>query len=328
MPLPVKLFSVGSRFRREQRQDPRHLFESTSASVVVMDEKLTMDDGKRLTIDVLKRLGFDECNFQKKKIASRYYDPETDTEVFVKYKGEQIEVGNLGFYAPAALRNYNIDLPVFNIGFGVERMAMILTGASDLRSLVFPQFYEEVEFTDAEIAAMITFDRKPESAALASALESMTAKAIAAKDTPGPAEALLFNGDVLGKNVKISVFNWDSGKPMLSLAAMNSIYAHEGEVLGLPQDRTALGDKYAPIYDEGAHSGVRFIDAVIAGFAADVEAAVRDGKQAPLEERWKIAKRPQQINVKIPDAAYDFIQKRHNHIRVGGPLFFGLKAEW
>jgi len=328
MPLPVRLFSVGSRFRREQRQDPRHLFESTSASVVVMDEKLTMEDGKRLTIDVLKRLGFDECNFQKKKIASRYYDPETDTEVFVKYKGEQIEVGNLGFYAPAALRNYNIDLPVFNIGFGVERMAMILTGASDLRALVFPQFYEEVEFTDAEIAAMITFDRRPESAALASALESMTAKAIAAKDTPGPAEVPLFDGDVLGKNVKISVFNWDNGKPMLSLAAMNTIYAHEGEVLGLPQDRMALGDKYAPIYDEGARSGVRFIDAVIAGFAADVESAVRDGKQAPLEERWKIAKRPQQINVKIPDAAYDFIQKRHNHIRVGGPLFFGLKAEW
>ena len=153
-PLPVRLFSVGSRFRREQRQDPHHLFESTSASIVVMDRVLTMEDGTALVRDILNRMGFKKTSFVKKKIASRYYDPETDTEIFVKYEGQQVEVGNLGFYAPTSLANYNIDIPVFNIGFGVERMAMILGGAKDLRALVFPQFYEEVSFSDSDIAGL------------------------------------------------------------------------------------------------------------------------------------------------------------------------------
>jgi len=328
MPLPVKLFSVGSRFRREQRQDPHHLFESTSASVVVMDTNLTMDDGKKLVTDVLKRMGFDKCTFKKKKIASRYYDPETDTEVFAKYGDQMIEVGNLGFYAPASLRNYDIDIPVFNIGFGVERMAMILTGGSDLRALVYPQFYEEVDFTDEDLAGLLKPERKPENAALAASLEEMCAKAVAAKDEIGPLEVSLFKGEIEGRATEISIFNWDEGKSLLSLAAMNEVYVFEGNIYGLPPDPAALGDKYSEIYTRGIRAGLRFIDLIIAGFAAQVEAQIKDGKQGPVEERLKIAKRAQQINLHVPEAAYDFIQRLHKNIRVGGPLFFGLKASW
>ncbi len=328
MPLPVKLFSVGSRFRREQRQDPHHLFESTSASVVVMDTNLTMDDGKKLVTDVLKRMGFDKCTFKKKKIASRYYDPETDTEVFAKYGDQMIEVGNLGFYAPASLKNYDIDIPVFNIGFGVERMAMILTGGSDLRALVYPQFYEEVDFTDEDLAGLLKPERKPENAALAAALEEMCAKAVAAKDEIGPLEVSLFKGEIEGRSTEISIFNWDEGKSLLSLAAMNEVYVFEGNIYGLPPDPAALGDKYSDIYARGIRAGLRFIDLIIAGFAAEVETQIKDNKQGPVEERLKIAKRAQQINLHVPEAAYDFIQRLHKNIRVGGPLFFGLKASW
>lgn len=328
MPLPVRLFSVGSRFRREQRQDAHHLFESTSASVVVMDEKLTMDDGRKLTSDFLTRMGFDKCSFKKKKIASRYYDPETDTEVFVAYRGQQIEVGNLGFYAPASLKNYGIDLPVFNIGFGVERMAMILTGATDLRALVYPQFYEEAEFSDEQLAAMLAPERKPENPELAAAVADMVAKAVAAKEQPGPISVPIFKGKIEGRDAEISVFNWDDGKPLLSLAAMNRVFVHESSIYGLPPDQPAMGDKFSDVYQNGTGTELRFIDLIIAGFAADAEAAVREGKQPPLEHRWKIVKRPQQVNLHIPDAAYDFIQRLHKNIRIGGPLFFGLKAEW
>jgi O-phosphoseryl-tRNA synthetase len=327
-PLPIRLFSVGSRFRREQRQDPHHLFESTSASVVVMDEKLTMDDGKKLVIDVLKRMGFDKCSFKKKKIASRYYDPETDTEVFVGYRGQQIEVGNLGFYAPASLRNYDINLPVFNIGYGVERMAMILSGATDLRSLVYPQFYEESEFTDEELAAMLAPEHKPENSVLAAAAADMVAKAVAAKEQPGPASATIFKGNIEGRDVEISIFNWDDGKPLLSMAAVNRVYVHDSCIYGLPPDPPAMGDKFSSVYERGARTELRFIDMIVAGFAAAAEKAMRTDKQGSLEQRWKIVKRPQQVNLHIPEAAYDFIQRLHKNIRIGGPLFFGLKAEW
>jgi len=327
-PLPVKLFSVGSRFRREQRQDPTHLFESTSASVVVMDRNLSMDDGRKLVADILNKMGFRKCTFTKKKIASRYYDPETDTEVFVKYQGQMLEVGNLGFYAPASLAKYDIDLPVFNIGFGTERMAMILTSAKDLRALVFPQFYEEVSFDDAQIARMLRPRETPEDPALKAALPDMVSRAVAAKDSPGPAQAVLFDGEIAGKKAKITAFNWDEGKPMLSMAAMNRVYVHDANIYGLPEDRSAGGDKFAEIYDAGARTELRFIDLIVAGFATAAERAIREGAAGPLEERLKIAKRPFQINLHIPDEAYDYIQRLQHAIKVGGPLFFGLRAEW
>lgn len=327
-PLPVKLFSVGSRFRREQRQDAHHLFESTSASVVVMDKNLTLDDGKKLVTEMTRRMGFEKCTFKKKKIASRYYDPETDTEVFVKYGDQMIEIGNLGLYAPQSLKNYDIDVPVFNIGFGVERMAMILSGGSDLRALVYPQFYEEVDFADEDLAKLLRPENTPKDAALAAALPDMVAKAVESKDTVGPTEVKIYSGPIAGREAEISLFNWDEGKPLLSMAALNEVVVHEGNVYGMPPDPAALGDKFENIYKDGIRSELRFIDLIVAGFAAQVESAIAEGKESLAEERWKIAKRPQQVNLHIPDAAYDFIQRLHKNIRVGGPLFFGLKASW
>jgi len=327
-PLPVRIFSVGSRFRREQRQDPHHLFESTSASVVVMDKDLSLEDGESLVRDVLKKMGFRKCTFRKKKVASRYYDPETDTEVFVNYGGKQIEVGNLGFYAPASLENYDIDIPVFNIGFGVERMAMILGGEQDLRALVYPQFYEEISFDDRQIADLLGCIAEPESEELRGALPDMVAKAVAEKDLPGPRDVVLFEGNTAGRDLRIVLFNWDEGKPLLSMAAVNEVYVHDGNLYGLPPDRAALGDKFSDIYDGGVNSGLRFIDMIISGFASRVEKAALEGNKEQVEERWKIAKRPFQVNLDIPDEVYDYIQRLHRSIRVGGPLFFGLRSEW
>lgn len=326
-PLPIRLFSVGSRFRREQRQDPHHLFESTSASVVVMDKNLTLDDGKQLVIELTKKMGFKRCVFKKKKIASRYYDPDTDTEVFVKYEGGEIEIGNLGFYSPAALANYGIDVPVFNIGFGVERMAMIMTSARDLRTLVYPQFYDEINFDDEEIAKMLRCGDEP-SGELRGAVDGMIEKAVGAASKPGPAEETIFEGEVAGRRLTISIFNWDEGKPLLSMAAMNVVYVHDSNVYGLPEDRTAIQGKFDAIYDDGKTSGLRFIDMIIKGFAADIEKNIAAGNFETLEEKWKMAKRPFQVNLHIPDEAYDYIQGLHKNIKIGGPLFFGLRAEW
>ncbi len=326
--LPVKLFSVGSRFRREQRQDAQHLYESTSASIVVMDNNVTMEDGKKLSYDILKKMGFKRCKFVKKKVASRYYDPETDTEIFVNYKGAQIEVGNLGFYAPESLKNYDIDVPVFNIGFGVERMAMILGGGTDIRALVYPQFYEEVSFTDEELAGMLTPSEKPKSEELLKAVAAMAELARKSKDITGPAEVDLFCGDIQGEKVTITLFNWDAGKPLLSKAAENEIVVYENGIYGLPPKADALGGKFVKIYNNGVKTGLLFIDMMICGFAARVEKAIDAGETGQLEEKWKVAKRPQQVNLEIPEAGYDYVQGLHKPIKVGGPLFCGLRAKW
>ncbi|MEW5945256.1 MAG: O-phosphoserine--tRNA ligase [bacterium] len=328
-PLPIRLFSVGSRFRREQRQDPHHLFESTSASVVAMDGGLTMDDGKKLTREILKKLGFRKCSFRVKETASRYYVPETDTEVFIGCGGKDVEVGNLGFYSPAALKNYDIEVPVFNVGFGVERVAMILAGAGDLRALVYPQFYEEASFTDEEIAALLRTEREPQGEVLRNAVGAMVRGAVEARNTVGPVEVELYAGAACGRDVRFVVFNWDEGKPLMSMAALNTVLVHDGNIYGVPPKHDVrMGDKLGEVYEKGAATGLTFIDMMVKGFAAEVERRMAAGEKGPYEERWKIAKRPNQINLAIPSVVYDYIEGRRRNIRVGGPLFFGLKADW
>ncbi|MFC1790364.1 hypothetical protein ACFLZP_02690 [Patescibacteria group bacterium] len=140
--LPLKLFSIGKRYRREQKQDAHHLYESTSASIVVMSPKITLEDGKELTRKILRDLGFGKSKIVQKKTTSKYYAPGMDLEVFINFKGREIEIANLGFYSPVSLSKYKIWYPVLNLGFGVERVAMILKGIDDIRKLVYPESYQ------------------------------------------------------------------------------------------------------------------------------------------------------------------------------------------
>jgi len=135
--MPVRLFSIGSRYRREQRQDRGHLYESTSASIVVMNSDVSMEDGEILTEKIAKRLGLTGLRTEQKKTTSKYYAPGFDWEVYARHMGEEFEIANLGLYSPVSLANYKIRYPVLNLGFGVERIAMILTGTEDIRELVY-----------------------------------------------------------------------------------------------------------------------------------------------------------------------------------------------
>lgn len=135
--MPVKLFSIGSRYRREQRQDPEHLYESTSASVVAMNPEVSMEDGEILTQEIISRLGLSGVRTVRKETTSKYYAPGFDWEVYAKFKSREFEIANLGLYSPVSLAKYRIMYPVMNLGFGVERIAMILTGSDDIRELVY-----------------------------------------------------------------------------------------------------------------------------------------------------------------------------------------------
>ena len=141
--LPLKLFSIGKRYRREQKQDSSHLYESTSASIVVMSKNITLEDGIILTKKILKELGFDKSKIIPKKTTSKYYAPGMDLEVFIKHKGQELEIANLGFYSPVSLAKYKIWYPVLNLGFGVERIAMIKNKVEDIRKLVYPEIMND-----------------------------------------------------------------------------------------------------------------------------------------------------------------------------------------
>jgi O-phosphoseryl-tRNA synthetase len=148
--LPIKLFSVDRCFRREQAEDAARLMSYHSASCVIMDEEVSVEDGKAVADGLLSRFGFQKFRFQPDEKRSKYYTPGTQIEVYAyhpalvgsatKYQSGWVEVATFGIYSPTALAQYDIPYPVMNLGLGVERIAMIEYGSQDMRALSYPQF--------------------------------------------------------------------------------------------------------------------------------------------------------------------------------------------
>lgn len=324
--LPARLFSIGPRFRREQREDPRHLFESTAASVAIMDREFSMKDGEKLTRNIIGELGLKGIKFKRKKITSNYYQAGTDTEVFVNLGGAELEVANLGFYSPHSIANYGISEPVFNLGFGVERLVMLLENASDIRTLVYPQLYEELVFSDAEVASLLKSEKEPSSPEGKEIVELLISSARENREKIGPLRVQVYEGKLLGAKVRVSLYNWDEGKPLLSFAALNEIFVHQGNIYGLPPQSDGLAGETLEALTSGTKTGLEFLRLIMEGAVADLEAAVKNS-EPKFDVQYKLIKRPAQINLHIPEKVHDYITGGYKKIRIGGPLFFGVKAE-
>ena len=325
-PLPIKLFSIGPKFRREQRLDSLHLYESYVASIAIMGEELTLEDGSALTKAVLEELGFKEVRFETKKVTSKYYAPGTEMEVFIRFRNQWIEVGDQGLYSPVALANYDIRYPVFNVGFGVERLAMLLTGEADIRRLSYPQFYMEAEFTDSELAAMLRLGRKPETEEGWKLAKALVETALTHGEALGPCEFKAFEGEVCGRRVEAYVYEKDEGVKLLSPAALNTIYVYRANVVAIPERGFEEKPLVAEARVKGVSTGIRLLDAVAAGFAAQVEDKARKGEKGEAELRVRMVKQPSDVNVEIPPQVLRYVTSKGGRIIVKGPMFLGFRA--
>ena len=130
-----------------------------SASCAIVGEDITLDDGKAIAEGLLSQFGFTDFQFRPDEKKSKYYTPETQTEVYAYHPKlkEWLEVATFGIYSPIALSKYNINVPVMNLGLGVERLAMINHNYDDVRKMVYPQFYEQT-LSDRDIAYSIKVD--------------------------------------------------------------------------------------------------------------------------------------------------------------------------
>lgn len=157
---PLALFSVGPRYRNEQREDAQHLRVHHSASIVIMDPEMSLDAGREITKDIMQQYGFPEVKFETKAATSRYYAPGQEQEVFVKHKDGWLEIADIGMYSPVALANFDIKYPAFNAGFGIERLGMLIYEIDDVRKLAYPQF-SVTEYSDEEIAKSMATNTAP-----------------------------------------------------------------------------------------------------------------------------------------------------------------------
>lgn len=317
--LPIRLFSVDRCFRREQAEGPTRLMTYHSASCIVAGEEITNDEGKAVSEALLSAFGYTDFRFQPDEKRSKYYMPDTQTEVYARHPVHGwVEVATFGMYSPSALAEYGIGVPVMNLGLGVERLAMIAYNSNDVRQLVFPQFFPR-PVTDREIARAVHLREEPVSAEgklLAAAIVQVAAANATAQ---GPCSFAVWEGELGGAKVKVVVEETESTAKLCGPACANEIFVHEGSILGVPDT-----EKWKQVRTEGMPTGISYLSAVSALAAARIEEAARCGKAVTVQ--IKMAKLPSDINLKIEDYAMRAVTDTKKKVDVRGPVFLSVRS--
>lgn len=321
LPHPIKLFSIGLRFRREQKIDATHLRAHYGASCIVCDKDMEIEAGKAIAREILTPLGFKDFSYIKKQATSTYYAKDSEYEVFAKSGEEDIEVADLGMYSPLALAQYDIKYPVFNIGFGIERIIMVKEKIADVREVMFPQFYMPVQLSDEQIAESITIAKSPKTPAGQKLSELIEDVANKNPDKESPCEVEIYSGDFLGKNINVKLIEKEDNTKLLGPAALNDIYVYEGGIYGIP--KAGFKERAKEIKEKGLPTGISYMKAMADFFAAGIEKAAEDSK--PYESAFKMAKSAPDINIRVGEHALKYIQSKNREVMLKGPLFTAIE---
>ena len=318
--LPILLFSIGLRFRREQKVDATHLRAHYGASMVIVDDTISVEAGKKLTEEILRRLDFTDIRYVKKKATSNYYAPESEYEVF----SGDIEVADIGMYSPVSLSQYDIPVNVFNLGFGLERFIMAKEKLADVRELLYPQFYETVEFSDEELAGQIHIGHSPNTDDGRMLSEAIKKAALENAAETSPCSFTAFEGSLWGKNVKVDVVEKEENSRLLGPAALNEVYVYDSGVYGLPKDASKLKASMVEIQKNGVTAGFGLIDTLSDYFAYQVEKSIMTGEKNGFYQ-VKMVKTSGEANIEMSEPARRFIESKNKPISIKGPVFTAVE---
>ena len=300
---PIALFSVGPRYRNEQREDARHLRVHHSASIVVMDSEMSLDAGRAITRDIMQQYDFSDIKFETKKATSKYYAPGQEQEVFVNYKGTWLEIADIGMYSPVALANFDIKYPVFNAGFGIERLGMLIYEIDDVRKLAYPQF-SVTEYSDEEIAKSITYIASPKTARGQKIARAVEETARRHKDEIAPCEFSAWKD----KSIEVKVVEKEAGKRLIGPAGFNEICVANGSI-------------YSDVAPSGIHTGINYMHAIAMGAAAAIE-----NSNDNLAYQVKGIRHLSDLNLQIPEAVREHIEGQQKKIGVAGAVFVTIES--
>jgi len=300
---PAALFSVGPRYRNEQREDARHLRVHHSASIVVMDPEMSLEAGMAITRDIMQQYGFSDIKFETKIATSKYYAPGQEQEVFVNYKGTWLEIADIGMYSPVALANFDIKYPVFNAGFGIERLGMLIYEIDDVRKLAYPQF-SIIEYSDEEIAKSITYVASPETARGQKIAKAIEETARRHKDEIAPCEFLAWKD----KSIEVKVVEKEAGKRLIGPAGFNEICVANGSI-------------YSDVVPSGIQTGINYMHAIAMGAAAAVERSNDN-----FTYQVKGIRHLSDLNLQIPEAVREHIEGQQKKIGVAGAVFVTIES--
>lgn len=134
---PLKIISPGRVYRVDSDATHSPMFHQVEGLWV--DETISFANLKGVVQDFLQRF-FEHDDLQVRFRPSFFPFTEPSAEMDMSWNGGWLEIGGCGMVHPNVLKHVNIDSEKylgFAFGLGVERLAMLRYGVSDLR-----QFYE------------------------------------------------------------------------------------------------------------------------------------------------------------------------------------------
>lgn len=129
---PQRYFSVEKVYRNDTL-DATHLLEFFQIEGWVMAEELSVRDLMGTFTEFYRQFGITDIRFKP------HYNPYTEPsfELFGRHPttDELIEIGNSGLFRPEVLEPLGVECDVMAWGLALERLAMLITGAEDIRDL-------------------------------------------------------------------------------------------------------------------------------------------------------------------------------------------------
>lgn len=129
---PLKMFSIGRVFRPDEI-DWKHFIEFNQCEGIVMDPSMSL----RELLGYLKRFAVEVFGAEDVRFAPSYFPfTEPSVELYAKIPGRGwAEVGGAGMFRPEMTQALGINVPVLAWGLGIDRLAMVSTGITDIRDL-------------------------------------------------------------------------------------------------------------------------------------------------------------------------------------------------
>lgn len=127
-----RIFSIGRVFRNE-KMSYKHLMEFHQIEGIVIGETINLRDLMGLQKQFYSKLGLDKVKFWPTYFP--YTEPSLQSMVYIDKLGKWVELFGMGMFRPEVTQSVGIFNNVLAWGGGLERIAMIRYGLSDVREL-------------------------------------------------------------------------------------------------------------------------------------------------------------------------------------------------
>jgi phenylalanyl-tRNA synthetase alpha chain len=129
---PGKFFCVGWTYRNETISF-KHLPVFHQVDGIIIDEEANLASLMGTLQEFYSKMGFGRVKF--KPAFYPYTEPSVDVVVYMDSRGKWLEMGGAGIFRPEVTLPLGCKYPVLAWGLGIERLAMLRFGLSDIRDL-------------------------------------------------------------------------------------------------------------------------------------------------------------------------------------------------